>query len=259
MKGIRLPELLLGIINTQDPESVDYQIARYILQHTKELDRINVRELATQCQVSNASISRFCRRIGLEDYLDLQMLTRSYRRDAGDKFYYHHYTSPKSDFLDESIFRIEQMKRNMDEQFLKTLVKEIHDYEHVAAFGHMQSGNISLILQHDLTACGKLIDGSHVYQQQKEYIKNAGSDTLILVFSVQGGFFQRLFADGNFLNQANKPKIYMFTLNEQMEKPSYISKIIPLCPIWDFAGSVLIFVAYASLISRYYYESYVQK
>jgi hypothetical protein len=259
MSGVRLPELLLGIINTQSPDSVDYSIAHYIMQHTGELDHISVGELAAQCQVSNASISRFCRRIGLEDYLDLQILTRSFRHDAAEKFHVNHSITSNEDFLNESIYQIEQFKRSLDQSFLQKLVHEIHEYKHVAAFGHMQSGNVALNLQHDLSVCRKLIDSSHVYQMQREYIKNAGNDTLILIFSVKGGFFDRLFANGVLLNRQNRPRVYMFTLTHVFAKPPYIDKIIELSSSPDYVNSILLFQLYASLISSNYYKCYCSR
>ena len=72
MKGgtgmYNLTIILLSTINSELINSNNYRIAKYILENMRALEDISITELAKECYVSNSSISRFCRDIGLRDY-----------------------------------------------------------------------------------------------------------------------------------------------------------------------------------------------
>ena len=48
------------------------KIAQYILDHSAEIPRLDLEELAERLETSRSSVIRLCRRIGLEGYRDLQ-------------------------------------------------------------------------------------------------------------------------------------------------------------------------------------------
>ena len=70
--------ILLSLINSEVNESNNYKIAKYILENITELENCSITELAKKCYVSNSSISRFCRDIGLNDYNDLKNQVAKY-------------------------------------------------------------------------------------------------------------------------------------------------------------------------------------
>ena len=49
---------LLSILNTNDTEDTNFHIAKYILEHFQELDRLSIYDLAEECFVSRSSIQR---------------------------------------------------------------------------------------------------------------------------------------------------------------------------------------------------------
>ena len=64
--------ILLSTINSEPKDSNNYKIAKYLIENIKSLDDCTLTELARKCYVSNSSISRFCRDIGLKDFNDLK-------------------------------------------------------------------------------------------------------------------------------------------------------------------------------------------
>ena len=104
--------------------------------------------------------------------------------------------------------------RDRIEEDIQNLVKDIYQYKKVAAFGYMQSENIALNLQFDLQTSGKILFTCIKFINQVEYIQNADEETLIIIFSESGTYFDRVFQRSKpFKNLKVKPKIYMITSN----------------------------------------------
>lgn len=84
MKGgtgmYNLTIILLSTINSELINSNNYRIAKYILENMRALEDISITELAKECYVSNSSISRFCRDIGLRDYNELKSQIAKYHQ-----------------------------------------------------------------------------------------------------------------------------------------------------------------------------------
>ena len=64
--------ILLSTLNGEPKDSNNYRIAKYIIEHIHEMENCTLSELAAKCYVSNSSISRFCRDIGLGDFNELR-------------------------------------------------------------------------------------------------------------------------------------------------------------------------------------------
>lgn len=65
----------------------EYVIADFILQHGKQVMTLSIHELAQQCDVSVATVVRFCRSIGLSGYPELK-LALSAQTDADQQTIY---------------------------------------------------------------------------------------------------------------------------------------------------------------------------
>ena len=68
---------LFSVLDKESEDSNNYIIASFILKNYKKLAGITLTEIANNCNVSKAAVSRFCRELGLLDYVDLQMLIRA--------------------------------------------------------------------------------------------------------------------------------------------------------------------------------------
>ena len=71
--------ILLSLMNSESADSNNNRIAKYILEHIDELENVSISDLARKCYVSNSSISRFCRAIGLQDYNELRNQVAKYQ------------------------------------------------------------------------------------------------------------------------------------------------------------------------------------
>ena len=191
-----LKVILLGVVNTEPEDSINYRIAACLLENIDAIGGYSATQIASLCNVSKAAVSRFCRHIGLEDFLDLQLMYRQFAVSNGKKFCFPEKNQSSSiveDYFVSAINDTERLMKTIDTDVLLSLVDDLAAYKNVAAFGHMQSGNVAHTLQHDLTDANKFIFSSHRFGRQKEYILAADRQTLLIIFSSSGTYFDRMF------------------------------------------------------------------
>ncbi len=70
----KLPIVLLSELAAGREDSNNCRIARYLLERLDCLEDVSIEKLAAECFVSKATVSRFCRDIGLEDFSELRNL-----------------------------------------------------------------------------------------------------------------------------------------------------------------------------------------
>lgn len=249
--------LLLNVINTEEEDSVNYKIAHYLLNNTSSFKSFSTSSIAEGCNVSKATISRFCKKIGVESFYELKYMFQDRKSDLEEKYglVAGHENSP-SYFINQAINSMNLLKENLDIYLLSNLIEDIFKYKKVAMFGHMQSGSIAISMQHELFSSGKMVDTRIPFMAQKKYIEESTEENLIIAFSSSGTYFSRIFQNEEFFNKSNAAKIYLITTSS-IKKPSYIDHVIAL-PNNNMLESSLILECYAKLIALKYFE-YVNK
>ena len=95
---------------------------------------------------------------------------------------------------------------------IQQLVNDIAHYQKIAAFGYLQSENIALNMQYDLRTNHKIIFSCIKFVDQVEYIQKADKNTLIIIFSESGTYFNRVFQRTKpFKNTKDNPTFYFFS------------------------------------------------
>lgn len=250
-----LKNLLYSVLSTEPPTSGDYIIAKYLMEHVGNLPILSMAQLAKECNLSKATVSRFVRKLGLDDFMDLQYLCRYSINNEDDKFYFHqeggNVSSAYLDAVGENVSRLKQAIRSDQ---LERLVTDIGNYPRVAAFGHMQSSCHAMSLQCDLTTCGKYIDFFQQTQLQKDYLKQADEQTLIIIFSVTGDFLRRV-TSGRALRwqPERKPKLYLVTTSKIKHGRSAYDEIIELDSEYSYASANISLSLYGHLIALNYH------
>lgn len=256
--------ILLSLINSEIHDSNNYKIAKYILENLNELEDCTITELAKKCYVSNSSISRFCRDIGLKDYNGLKNQIAKYQishQTAIHKFQYQGINDEHSltNYIDEIISNLVLLKNSISKKDILNLVVDIDQYPHVAAFGYLQSENVALDLQYDLQTSRKIIFTCLQFANQIEHIQNADENHLIIIFSESGTYFKRAFARSHiFKNTAHKPKIYLITANQDIQVP-YVDKYIRYQSRQDYASHPYPLSAISGMICSQYAQYIAHK
>ncbi|GFP75388.1 MurR/RpiR family transcriptional regulator [Clostridium fungisolvens] len=246
--------LLLNVINTLDEDSVNFKIANYLLLNINSLEDFSMSTIAKNCNVSKATVSRFCKQIGVDNFYEFKFICQNRRTDVIDKYYpIASLENSTTQFIDETIKALQLVKESLNSKVLNELVEDLIKYDKVAAFGHMQSGNIAVSLQHDLFSNGKMVYTRMPYIDQKQFIEAATKENLIIIFSASGTYFSRLFQRDGFFDKKNKPKIYMITTSMVKVPPSFVDHIISLPNKYELSSSMIL-QCYANLIPLKYFE-----
>ncbi len=189
---MRLSVLLVGLLNSEPADSVNHILASYILSHLQEMVHMGLGDLAEQCQVSKATVSRFCRALGYRDFYELK-----YDCYELEGYIPNQIVAPgDSDwaFLQAANQQAEQLLAHVSQKDLDRLAQALLRFENIAFMGHMESGDVALMLQHDFYCLtGRIVRAMFRPLEQQQFFQSLREPTLVVVFSVEGHFFQRLF------------------------------------------------------------------
>ena len=144
--------ILLSTLNDEPKGSNNYKIAKYMIENMRDLEEYSLTDLAQACYVSNSSISRFCRDIGLKDFNALKNQIAKFSVESARlkrKFDYEKYESSSmvQSYVKNVISNLNYFLENDIEKQINTLVQEISSYQKIAAFGYMQSESVACNLQ----------------------------------------------------------------------------------------------------------------
>lgn len=210
--------LLLSVKNKEAIDSINYKIADYLLKNLGQLNHMTTSFLASECHVSKSAISRFCRCIGLEDFINLQIMARTPMQDPQEKFHMFSKQDGSSSYL-ESIQKQLTALKDID---VAEVVDDIYKYENIYLMGHMQSSLPAFNLQYDFAPFGKYMNCVDDIVRQKEILNHANQKDLIIVFSSSGHFFKHSFIRDLKFTQS---RIYLISTSN-IRKPSYVYKNI---------------------------------
>lgn len=249
--------ILSSTINSEPKDSNNYKIAKFLIENISTLEDITLTDLAKQCYVSNSSISRFCRDIGLKDFNALKKQIAIFATEhekSKKKFNFKEFDSHSlyKSYILSVIDNLKSLYSPSLEKDIQNLVLDISKYQKIAAFGYLQSENVALNLQFDLQTNGKIIFSCIKFIDQVDYIQEADENTLIIIFSESGTYFDRVFQRTKpFKNLKIKPKICMITANENLNLP-YIDQYIRYQCRKDYAAHPYPLVVIADLICIQY-------
>lgn len=185
----KLPVVFLSTIASEKEGSTNSQIASYLLNHLEACSIMGIREMAEHCHVAVSSISRFCKEIGLRDFAELRELL------SGTDLYFQESSSALSakqrlqDYHAKIQESLDEVAQSVDMSRIAGLCRSIYEHERVAIFGLLKAGSVALNLQGDLLMLGKNVYTQIAYANQMDYILNATSDHLIIIFSYTGSYF----------------------------------------------------------------------
>lgn len=212
----KLPIVFLSTIASEKADSTNSQIASYLLDHLDEVKDMGIKEMASQCHVAISSISRFCKEIGLRDYVELRELL------TGTELYFEE--SSPADYSKQVQACIEQVASSIDIKAIQELCQSIKKHDQVAIFGLLKAGSVALNLQVDLLMLGKQVYTQIAYANQMEYLFQATDQDLIIIFSYTGTYFN----DEELRSRKKKlkdPEIWMITSTNKTY-PDYIDHVI---------------------------------
>lgn len=248
----RLHYMLLSVLNKETSDSVDYIIALHILRYMKVLDGVSIQELADSCMVSKSTVSRFCRKIGLEDYSDLMEEIHAADHAENETFIMPAFDGTPDEYLEKAEQAVASLRNGLDFQKIERLAADIYNHEMVYAMGSMQAYNPAASLQADLAMYDKIIFAPSVFTHQTDVVHQAGPEDLIIIFSNGGNFLDRVLLNDNSRDSLKEPEIWMITGNESIKPDENINEVIAVQDNHTYADHPLKFELISHLITLSY-------
>lgn len=152
---------------------------------------MSISDVAKMCAVSKSTISKFVRDIGFEDYLDFKLEAV---RQGKKEIYNSNGKCNITDYIrGHGIWEYEKILSEdirsvlfgIEEDQLKRLAVDLHEYKHLAAFGISYSESAAINLQHKMHYYHKFLYTTMNDRQQENYIESADEETLIFIFRIQ--------------------------------------------------------------------------
>lgn len=217
---------LITILNTEDPESINYHIALTLVLNYNVISGSSIGNIATLCNVSKSTISKFARIIGFDDYYHLKQSAPFIE----NRFHFNlNYLTNILDTIDtegldpyfEAITRdINYFKENIDLKMIDQLAQDLVKYDEIYAFGLLFSETAALDLQYKLAYLQKFIITRQEDTEQERIIENADADKLIIIFSNSGNYVKKHhlkeLSPRQKIFEKSKAKIVLITSNPEM-------------------------------------------
>lgn len=245
---------LTSIMNTEEVSSTYYRIAHYLLTNNYLVTRISIQDVADNCYCSKSTISRFCRKLGYDDFYELNLDLYTSSQKSQDKF--NKYINGTLNDICNLYFHdvlscIQSANENIQQDDIQYMVHEIQRHTYVGIFGNLQSQAVAENFQMDLGLCRKIIVSSSLPQNQKTYIEQAGRDTLIIIISCSGDYF-RNHIDLSKYNKDDRPKFILLTTNKAMLNNQLYDKILYFPSEKNYASQPRIINIFLNLVAIAY-------
>lgn len=247
----KLSIILLAILNSEDVNSIDFIIAKFILDHVDNLAHISMKSLSEECHVSKASISRFCRKIGLDDFMELRQELYKVRFYRDEQFNWQLNSGDRS-YVMLVAMQLVKLHQFLDYGQIRKLASDIYRFPRVTVVGHMQSQAAATNLQENLFVSRKIAVSPSLFGDQLSYFKQCSKDDLIIVFSNEGLFFERIFDRKLQINELREPKIYVITSHAEVSEFNYYNEVVLVPDNDDFVSHPMQFMAVSNIIAIAY-------
>ncbi len=188
---------LITLLNNENTNSTNYHIAFTLLNHYNLIHSASISEIATLCNVSKSTMSKFARLLGFDDYVDLKDNAPFVENRFDNSLNYvtnilsSIEKSGVTPYIDTIIDTINAYKEAIDLNAIDRVALALLNHQKVATFGLMFSESAAIDFQYKLAYVGKFILTFQNDLQQEEFLHTASADTLIIVFSNSGNFLQK--------------------------------------------------------------------
>lgn len=192
-----LSHKLLSYISTTLVHDSNYDIALILIKNYGRLKNLSIAEVADLCFVSQASISRFCRFLGFDNFKEFKKVLEqdfSIADDYSRQFYAMLCSDEKmaiAAYRDELIANIYSTISPENMEIVPDIIRDIHDSNHVAYFSHHFLWDIGRFFQSKMMLMGKYVEQFMAYDAQLKCAQQLNSNSLAIICTVGGTYMSR--------------------------------------------------------------------
>lgn len=186
---------LIIFLDTASEDDTNYNIAWYMAHNFQKVSTMGISQLAKECYVSPATISRFCRALGYENYAHLKQECYAFSSNSkkfnnlinvpldmmkdnpeqSTKFYSHQVSDA-----------INGLCKRLNWNVIDKVLELIHDSDSVAFFGTQFSHSAALHFQTDLLMLEKFTMAYMEYERQLDCAKKLDENAVAIIVTVNG-------------------------------------------------------------------------
>ncbi|MFQ6861555.1 MAG: MurR/RpiR family transcriptional regulator [Beduini sp.] len=259
MKGLYYR--LIIYLDTADESDTNYNIAWYMVHNLEKLSTIGISDLAKECYVSPATISRFCRTLGYDNFAHLkqdcsyikQLKQRSQEitKIAVDSMK-RTPVKASGDYIEQIILSLQNMQKELDWKAIDNVLRYIKEGKKVVFFGSQFSHSAALHLQADLLMLGKFTIAYIDYEKQIESAKHLDSDSVAIIITVNGNFVKTGSKAFHYIKKS-KCKVAIITQQSDLEIAEFADEVIQLGdPQYGHVGKHTLLTLMELMSSRYH-------
>ena len=163
---------LVIYLDTANEIDTNYNIAWYVVRNFSKITKMTINELADNCYVSPATISRFCKSLGYENYLHFKQACTL------DKVF-DNYNMDLKNICDE----ISKLSSVLEWDIIDEVLQVIHNSKKIVFFQNHFLHFVSLYFQIDLLSLGKLVYAPLEYKRQLECAKSLNENSVAIVIN----------------------------------------------------------------------------
>lgn len=156
-------------------------IAEYVLEHSRSINNINIADLAKITQTSGATVTRFCRKIGCANFVDMKLKLSALKKEEPE---------PESGILTAvySYYNkaIEGTQQSISKEQIVSVVEEIKKARKIYIYGVGSSGLTALEMMQRLLRMGFNVHGIADPHMMIINSAIAGKGDLVIGLSVSG-------------------------------------------------------------------------
>lgn len=188
---------LIIYLDTASETDTNYNIALFMANNFYRIYSMRINELASVCYVSPATISRFCKSLGYENFAHLKQECYSFH--SNNKKFNNLINIPVGqmkndpvgatrDFVSQVKETLNTLPDTLDWDLIDQVLRLIHDTKDVVFFGTQFSNSAALHFQTDLLMLEKYTTAYMDSERQLDCAKRMTKDSLAIVISAQGNY-----------------------------------------------------------------------
>lgn len=168
------------------------KIGNFIIHHPKEIVDMTVGELAKECQVSEASVSRFCKKIDMKGFHHLkisiakEMVSQSEDDELSNHISVDYLEQSLKNILANKVAELTQTVSMMNSENLQDILKRINNAHNVLFAAVGNTVPVAMDGAYKLNQIGISAVSTPVWETQLAYSYNLSPDDLVIAISNSG-------------------------------------------------------------------------
>lgn len=216
---------LIIFLDTAAENDTNYNIAWFMANNFYRIANMRISELASECFVSPATISRFCRALGYENFAHLKHECHTFH--SNDKKFNNlinvplemmkdHPDQATSEYVNQVINNMNLLPKQLNWSDIDAVLQLIHDSDSVAFFGTQFSQSAALHFQTDLLMLEKFTMAYMDSSRQLECAQSLTEDSVAIIITVNGYFTSSGFKIIQYLKKSGC-KVVLITANADLK------------------------------------------